>query len=136
MKTLENLKSQFIAALCDAQSMQQSARLGAAAGLLLASAPSIAQGFITGFSNMNTLAQKGVALIIVIGMLGGLGMILGGLFSAYKKYDRGNDDVTWGKIGMQIIAGGMAMALGWVGTNVVETLGGSSSDIGNNSIGR
>ncbi len=128
--TINSLKRDFYAAVTDVQALQTSARIGMAMGSFLAASPVLAQGFIRGFQNLGTLAQAGVTLLISIGLLGGLGMILGGCFSAYKKYDRGNDDVSWGKIGIQIGAGGFAMALGWVGVNVVETMGGSSSDIG------
>ncbi len=86
--------------------------------------------FIQAFTNMNTLAQKIIAFLTLIGLVAGLGMILGGLYSAYKKYDQRNEDTGWGKIALQIGAGGMCMALGWVGVNVVQTLGGSTSDIG------
>jgi hypothetical protein len=110
--------------------VQQSARIGLIAGAVLGVSGASAQGFIQGMQNMNTLMQGAVAVLITIGLVGGLGAILGGLWSAYKKHDRGNDDVSWAKIGMQIGAGGMMMALGWVGVNVVSTLGGSSSDIG------
>lgn len=128
--TINKLKCDLILAMTDAKEMQSAARIGLAAGMVLGFSPAWAQGFIRGFENLNTLSQVGTTLLISLGLLGGLGMILGGCFSAYKKYDRGNDDVTWGKIGMQIAAGGSAMALGWVGVNVVETLGGSQSDIG------
>jgi hypothetical protein len=110
----------------------QSARIGAVLGALVGPAVACAQGFIRGMQNMNTLMQAGVALLITIGLLGGLAMILGGLWAWYKKADggRGGEDVSYAKIFGQIGAGGLAMALGWVGVNVVETLGGSSSDIG------
>lgn len=104
---------------------------GRAAGLVGVAFAAVAQqGFITGFTNLNTLAALGITLLIALGLLGGLGMVLGGLVSAWKKYDSRNDDITWSRIGLQITAGGFAMALGWVGIQVVETLGGSSSDIG------
>lgn len=106
------------------------AKIGAMLVPLVTAGPAMAQGFIRGLQNMNILAQAIVALIITIGLLAGLSYVLGGLVSAYKKYDRGNEDVTWGKIAIQIGAGGLAMALGWVGIQVVETLGGSSSEIG------
>ncbi|MEJ8837585.1 hypothetical protein [Ramlibacter sp. AN1133] len=108
-----------------------SARIGFMLGTIVGPSLAGAQGFITGFQNLNSLGSQVVALLTVIGLVGGLGMILGGLFSAYKKYDnRGGDDGGWGKIAVQIGAGGLGMALGWVGTNVVATMGGSASDIG------
>jgi hypothetical protein len=80
--------------------------------------------------NVTQFFQVLINVITVLGVLAGLGFVLSGLFSAYKKYDRGNDDVTWGKIAMQIGAGGLCMALAAVGIMVVETLGGSATDIG------
>ncbi len=103
---------------------------GRVVGIALVAGSSVAQGFVQGFTNLKTLADLGVGLLIIIGLLGGLGMVLGGLVSAWKKYDSRNDDITWSKIGLQITAGGFAMALGWVGMQVVETLGGSASDVG------
>jgi hypothetical protein len=107
----------------------QSMRLGAAVGAPMASMPAMA-ALTTGFANLNSLAQLGISLMIALGMLGGLGFVLGACVSLFKKYDRGNDDITWGKIGMQFFAGGLGMALSWVGIQIVETLGGSASDIG------
>ncbi len=126
----KSLKTSFKEVFGTAKSYAQSARLGVLVAPLVSVSPVMAQGFINGFNNLSTLAQAGIGLLILIGMLGGLGFILGALFSMYKKYDRGNDDITWGKIGMQLGAGGLAMALSWVGVQVVETLGGGAGDIG------
>lgn len=123
-------------ALLDAHMVKRSAQTGATVGLILGPVLCNAQGFIKGFQNMNTLTQQIIGFIVLLGLLGGLGMVLGGLFSAYKKYDNRNDDVSWAKISIQMAAGGLAMALGWVGQGVVETLGGSSSDIGRSVTGR
>ncbi len=103
---------------------------GRVALIALVAGSALAQGFIEGFANLKTLANLGVGLLIIIGLLGGLGMVLGGLVSAWKKYDSRGDDITWSRIGLQIVAGGFAMALGWVGMQVVETLGGSAGDVG------
>lgn len=127
---VEKLKAEFYEVFADAQTYKTNMTIGFVAGQILVVSPVFAQGFVNGFRNLDTLAQSGIALLILVGALGGLGFILGGLFSMYKKYDRGNDDVTWGKIGLQIGAGGLAMALSWVGVQVVETLGGSQGDIG------
>jgi hypothetical protein len=126
----KKVKLAAYAALSDATMYKEAAQIGAGLGLLLGPTMVSAQGFIRGFQNMNTLMQLGIGFIILVGLLGGLGMVLGGVVSWYKKYDRGNDDVSYAKIASQIAAGGLGMALGWVGTQVVETLGGSSSDIG------
>jgi hypothetical protein len=126
----QGIVSSLIANAPKAKDYALSARLGLMVSPIIASGPALAQGFIRGLSNLNTLGQLLVGFITLIGLVAGLGMVLGGLFSAYKKFDRGNDEVTWAKISIQIGAGGLAMALGWVGINVVETMGGSSSDIG------
>lgn len=136
--TIERMKLALLTATVAAAAAPVDRRVlrGAAGFGMLGSmfaGPAYAQGagFIKGFQNLNLLMQTGIGLLIAIGLLGGLGMIMGGLFTAYKKYDnRGGDDSGWGKIALQIGAGGLAMALGWVGTNVVETMGGSSGDIG------
>lgn len=127
---MQKLKADFYEVFASGQTYNVNMRLGLIGGQLLVVAPAFAQGFVNGFRNLNTLTQAGIGLLILIGALGGLGFILGGLMAMYKKYDRGNDDVSWGKIGLQIAAGGLAMALSWVGVQVVETLGGSQSDIG------
>ena len=128
----KSFKATVMEVMLTADSYKTSARLGAMAAPFVASAPAMAQGFIQGFQNLNQLTQAGIGLLIAVGMLGGLGFILGALFSMYKKYDRGNDEITWGKIGVQLGAGGLAMALAWVGVQVVETLGGGQGDIGRN----
>lgn len=127
---LDQLKADFFGVFADVHTYKTNMLIGAVVGQLLVASPVFAQGFVNGFKNLDTLAQSGIGLLILVGALGGLGFILGGLFSMYKKYDRGNDDVTWGKIGLQVAAGGLAMALSWVGVQVVETLGGNQSDIG------
>lgn len=126
----KSFKATVMEVMLTADSYKTSARLGAMAAPFVACAPAMAQGFIRGFQNLNQLTQAGIGLLIAVGMLGGLGFILGALFSMYKKYDRGNDEITWGKIGVQLGAGGLAMALSWVGVQVVETLGGGQGDIG------
>lgn len=139
VKILHRVNTALLGVLVAAQagSLQQpgatrdAARLGLLAGALLGPCVAGAQGFIQGFQNLNQLTQIATGLVIGLGLLGGLGMVLGGLVTMWNKYnDRGSQDSSWAKIGIQITAGGFAMALGWVGLNVVETLGGSSSDIG------
>lgn len=130
MKVSSKLKREFLEVFATVHSYNQAFRLGACASPLFAMSPALAQGFINGFQNLNTLAQAAIGLLILLGVLGGLGFILGACFSLYKKYDRGNDDIGWGKIGIQLAAGGLGMALSWVGVQIVETLGGSEADIG------
>lgn len=105
-------------------------KLGLRPALLLMCSPAFAQGFIDGFKNLGDLTKLGIALLISVGVLVGVGLILGALVAMYKKERRGQDDITWSQIALQIAAGGLSMALSWVGVQVVETLGGSASDIG------
>jgi len=133
MKVSE-IKYQFTAAFACSFAQTSTRKLQARLIVLLLqpllAVPAFAQGAERVFQNLNSVTQIGIAFLVAVGVLAGLGLILGGLFSMYKKYDRGSDDVTWGKIGMQISAGGLAMALSYVGVLVVETMGGSQSDIG------
>lgn len=115
----------------DSSAMRNAARIGAVLGAVGMPTLAAAQGFVRGFQNLGTLGQLIVGLLVLLGLVGGLGMVLGGLWTMYNKYNNtGHDEKSWGKISLQICAGGLAMALGWVGSNVVETLGGSTSDIG------
>lgn len=99
-------------------------------GLLAAASGARAQGLISAGSNVERLVQVGITIIIAVGVLAGLGFILKGLWDLTSKTARGNDDITWGSISSKIGGGGLAMALGWLGVQVVETLGGSAGDIG------
>lgn len=131
MKNLSNLKVAAAEVFLMSQSYTAAMRVGGLLSAALAGAPVMAAGgLINGFTNLNSLIQLGIGIMIAIGLMAGLGFVLGACMSMYKKYDRGNDEITWSKIGMQFFAGGLGMALGWVGIQIVETMGGSASDIG------
>ena len=134
---INHIKTQFkfalIQSFADAQSRKLKARL-----LFLVLQPvffagntfAAADGLATIFSNLEDATKIGIKFLVAVGVIAGLGLILGGLFSMYKKYERGNDDITWGTIGLQIASGGLAMALAFVGVLVVQTLGGEEDNIG------
>ena len=116
---------------------QRAIKIGVAAGALMASGVASAtgggapnNGWAKAFGNMTGVGKLIIDFVVVIGMVVGLGYVLGGLFSAYKKYDRGNEDITWGKIATQVGVGGGAMALSFIAKLVVETLGGGETDMG------
>ncbi len=116
--------------MAEARAYSQSARIGAMLGVVAMPGYAAAQGFINGFKNLTVLAQAGVGLIIICGVLMGLGFIIGAVVSLYKKEVSKSEEITWARVGMQFFAGGLGMAIAWVGSQVVETLGGSGSDIG------
>ena len=130
-KVKKGFEFALIQAFADAQSRRLKARL-----LFLAlqpvflAGPTFAAGLETIFGNLESATKIGIQFLVAVGVIAGLGLILGGLFSMYKKYERGNDDITWGTIGLQIASGGLAMALSFVGVLVVETLGGGKGNIG------
>ena len=108
-------------------------KIGVAAGALVGTPLAHAsqqRGLAGTFDNFTGLGRLVIDFIVVIGMVVGLGYVLGGLFSAYKKYDRGNEDITWGKIATQVGVGGGAMALSLLAKLVIETVGGSEDDMG------
>lgn len=102
----------------------------ATVGLLMAASGARAQGLISAGTNFERLTQVGITIVIALGVLAGLAFILKGLSDMISKTSRGNDDITWSSIAQKIGGGGLAMALGWLGVQVVETLGGSAGDIG------
>ena len=116
-----------------AADMRLATRAGVAGGLLLSGTAAMAQaGLITGFQNATTLVKTIIVFISVLGVLGGLGFMFSAAGDMYKKADgtgRG-DDITWAKVATKWVAGAVAMALTYFGTQVVLTLGGSQADIG------
>lgn len=104
----------------------------AAAALLGMSAAAMAQG--TGwermFSNLTSLGKTGATAVTALAFLAGLvALAYGGKLLWDKGGERG-EDIKMGRIAFTIIGGTVMLALGWVGTQTVETLGGQASDIG------
>lgn len=89
-----------------------------------------AGGFLTTIQNMTYLAKAMTLLLIAAGVLSGLGLIAYGLLQMHKKGNQQRDDISWMSIFLSIIAGAGLLALTYIGTAGVETLGGSSGDIG------
>ena len=77
---------------------------------------------------VNTFIWVAVALCA----LGGVGAIgYAGKLLLKKSGDRG-EDVEWSKIGIAVLGGAFLLSVTLIATLTVETLGGSSSDIGRN----
>lgn len=106
----------------------------AAAALLSMSAAAMAQGTGTGwermFSNLTSLGKTGATAVIALAFLAGLVALA---YAGKLFWDRGGErgeDVKVGRIIFTTVAGAFLLALGFVGTTTVETLGGKASDIG------
>lgn len=97
---------------------------------LLLSSPAAAQGLINTGSNLTRFFQTGVTVLIAAGVLGGLGVIMWGISQMIKKGDQRGDDISWMSIGVKLAGGAFMLSLSWVGTSVLETLGGSGANIG------
>jgi len=111
----------------------QKAREAMIVGALLAwTAPAFAQtGWMRGVKNTSDLAQAGITLVVYIFLLLGL-IAFGSAGKALWDMSKGRDEeINVGKkVVLPIIGGAFMVAIWYVGLNSVETLGGSSSDIG------
>jgi hypothetical protein len=90
----------------------------------------IAQGGVGIASNTTRFIQALVTLLIAVGVLAGLGVILMAIMQMVKKGDQRGEDITWGSIALKFLGGAFLLALSWVGTMVLETLGGNAGNIG------
>jgi len=120
-------------AVPSASDMQVAGKLGAAGALLLAAGVATAQtsnGIITGVTNATNTAKAIISFIAVVGVLAGLGFMLAAAMDIHKKHNNSRDDISWGMITGKAVAGAVALALTYFGTQLVVTLGGSASDIG------
>lgn len=101
--------------------------------LLCASATAAAQttgGWNTMFTNLIQIGRTGATAVTALSFLAGLVAIAyAGKLLWDKAGDRG-DDIKMGRIIFTIVGGTILLALGFVASTTVETLGGSSSDIG------
>lgn len=105
-------------------------RLALAAFASMACAPAFAQGAIGVASNLTRFMQAAVMLLVAVGVLAGLGVIVMAIMQMVKKGDQRGEDITWGSIGLKFVGGAFLLALSWVGTMVLETLGGNAGNIG------
>lgn len=81
--------------------------------------------------NVSPLMDSIVTILVAIGVVGGLGAFLyGGKLWWDKANNRSGDEVKAMSIVYSMVAGAFMMALAFVGSTTVETLGGSASDIG------
>lgn len=93
-----------------------------------------AQGATTAASNLTNFFRVLTTVIIAACVAGGLGTIAYGAFQMVKKGDQRGEDITWMSIGLKFAGGAFLLALGWVATMILETLGGSAGNIGRNVI--
>ena len=106
----------------------------AGAALLGMSAAALAQGTGTGwermFSNLTSLGKTGATAVTALAFLAGLvALAYGGKLLWDKGGERG-EDIKLGRIVFTIVGGTVMIALGFVASQTVETLGGQTSDIG------
>ena len=81
--------------------------------------------------NVTPLMEALVTILVALGVVGGLGAFLyGGKLWWDKANNRTGDDVKAMSIVYSMVGGAFLMALAFVGSTTVETLGGSASDIG------
>jgi hypothetical protein len=102
--------------------------------LLGMSAAAMAQGTGTGwermFSNLTSLGKTGATAVTALAFLAGLvALAYGGKLLWDKGGERG-EDIKMGRIVFTIVGGTVMIALGFIATQTVETLGGQQSDIG------
>lgn len=108
-------------------------RLSAMAVVTVLTSPvAMAQGFITGIMNMTNLFRVATIALIAGGVLVGLGVIAWGVMDMVKKGGQRGDDISWLHIGLKFIGGAFLLALSWVGTTTLETVGGNAGSIGRN----
>ncbi len=110
------------------------ARVVGAAALAMGCSVALAQtaggGWNNMFTNLITLGRTGATAVTALAFLVGLVAIgYGGKLLWDKGGERG-EDIKMGRIVFTIIGGTVLVALGFVASTTVETLGGSASDIG------
>lgn len=89
-----------------------------------------AAGWATAANNIKDLGNSAAIAITALCMAGGIGAIgYAGKLLLKKSGDRG-DDVEWSKIGYAVLGGAFLLSVGFIAMTTVETLGGSSADIG------
>lgn len=93
-----------------------------------------AQGATTAANNLTRFFQVATGVVIAACVLGGLGVIAFAVSQMIKKGDQRGEDITWVSIGLKFAGGAFLLALGWVATMVLETLGGNAGNIGRNVI--
>lgn len=124
MKLINQIKSAF-SSLKDRMD-----RAMIAVMILVVSNEALAQGGVGIASNTTRFIQALVTLMIAVGVLAGLGVIVMAIMQMIKKGDQRGEDITWGSIALKFVGGAFLLALSWVGTMVLETLGGNAGNIG------
>ncbi len=95
-----------------------------------ASAQAATGGWEKMFANLTSLGKTGATAVTALAFLTGLVAIAyGGKLLWDKGGDRG-EDIKMGRIVFTIVGGTVLVALGFIATTTVETMGGQTSDIG------
>lgn len=104
--------------------------LALALGCSAALAQTAGGGWNNMFTNLITLGRTGATAVTALAFLVGL-VAIG--YAGKLLWDKGGErgeDIKMGRIVFTIIGGTILVALGFVASTTVETLGGSASDIG------
>jgi len=116
-----NLKSGYIKLLSGLTALSFS-------GLAMAQAADT--GWTKMFSNLTTLGKTGATAVTALAFLAGLVAIAYGGKLLWEKGGERGEDIKMGRIVFTILGGTMLVALGFVATTTVETMGGGSTNIG------
>lgn len=97
---------------------------------VLAASSANAAGWLTAATNISDFGTAAVKAIVILCAVGGVGAIgFAGKLLLKKAGERG-DDVEWSKVGYAVLGGVFLLSISYVASTTVETLGGSSTDIG------
>ena len=98
--------------------------------LLAGYANAAAGGWEKTAGNITDFGHALVTAITVLCAAGGVGAIgFAGKLLLKKSGERG-DDVEWSKVGYATLAGAFLLSVAFIALTTVETLGGSSNDVG------
>ena len=118
-----NLKSGYIKLLSGLTALSFS-------GLAMAQAAGAGSGWERMFANLTTLGKTGATAVTALAFLAGLVAIAYGGKLLWDKGGERGEDIKMGRIVFTILGGTMLVALGFVATTTVETMGGGSTNIG------
>lgn len=87
-------------------------------------------GWITASNNVKSLGDSLVIAMVVLCAVGGVGAIAFAGKLLLKKAGERGEDVEMSKVGYAILGGAFLLSVSYIASTSVETLGGSSADIG------